>query len=204
VGNSALNLEHLLNGSVDAAFIYPGYVGGPEAVPDSVVVRLLSRDAVLVAMSSKHSLARLQEIPLKALRGEPLVMYPTSPGPSATAGFVRMLSRHMGTQPTIVAYEPPDQALEAVAHSTSLISFANGSRATSSPVPGVTYRPTSPGLFLDFGLAHLRDDQSPALADLRRLIDELVPDEPGDAPEGSEVVTAEDAADHPTAFSAER
>jgi DNA-binding transcriptional LysR family regulator len=204
VGNSALNVEHLLNGSVDAAFIYPGYVGGPDAIPDSVAVRLLSRDAVLVAMSSKHPLARLEEIPLRALRGEPLVMFPTSPGPSATASFVRLLARHMGTQPTIVAFEPPDQALEAVAHSTSLISFANGSRAASAPLPGIAYRPTSPGLFLDFGVAFLRDDQSIALADLQRLIDELAPGEPGDAPEGSEVVTAEDAAGHPAAATAER
>ena len=199
VGNSALNLARLLDGIVDAAFIYPGYVGGPEAIPDSVAVRLLSRDAVLVAMSAKHSLARLEEIPLRALRGEPLVMFPTSPGPSATASFVRMLTRHMGTQPTVVAYEPPDQALEAVAHSTSLISFANGSRAASAPVPGIAYRPTAPGLFLDFGVAYFRDDESSALADLRRLIDELAPEEPGDLPEGSEVVTAEDAAGHPPA-----
>jgi DNA-binding transcriptional LysR family regulator len=204
VGNSALNLEHLLNGSVDAAFIYPGYVGGPEAVPDCVVVRLLRRDAVLVAMSSTNPLARLQEIPLRALRGVPLVMFPTSPGPSATSGFVRRLARHMGTQPTVVAYEPPDQALEAVAHSTSLISFANGSRAASAPVPGVAYRPTSPRLFLDFGVAYFRDDESPALADVLRLIEELVPDGPGDAPEGSEVVTADDTAGHPTAAPAER
>ena len=198
VGNSALNLEHLLNGSVDAAFIYPGYVGGPDAIPDSVAVRLLSRDAVLVAMSSTHHLARLEEIPLKTLGGEALVMFPTSPGPSATASFVRLLTRHMGTQPTIVAYEPPDQALEAVAHSTSLISFANGSRAASAPVPGIAYRPTSPGLFLDFAVAYFRDDQSPALADLRRLIDELVPGEPGDLREGDEVVTADSAAGHAT------
>jgi DNA-binding transcriptional LysR family regulator len=197
VGNSALNVEHLLNGSVDAAFIYPGYVGGPVSIPDSVAVRLLSRDAVLVAMSSKHALARLEEVPLKALRGEPLVMFPTSPGPSATAGFVRMLTRHMGTPPTIVAYEPPDQALEAVAHSSSLISFANGSRAASAPVPGIAYRPTSPRLFLDFAVAYFREDESPALADLRRLIDELAPGEPADVCEGDEVVTAEGAAGPP-------
>ena len=203
VGNSALNVEHLLNGSVDAAFIYPGYVGGPKAIPDALAVRLLSRDAVLVAMSAKHPLARLDEIPLTALRGEPLVMFPTSPGPSATASFMRMLTRHMGTQPTIVAYEPPDQALEAVAHSTSLISFANGSRAASAPVPGIAYRPTSPGLFLDFGVAYFRDDQSPPLADLLRLIDELAPDGPGDAADGSEVLTAEDAG-RPASSPAER
>jgi DNA-binding transcriptional LysR family regulator len=116
VGNSALNTDLLMNGSVDAAFIYPGYVGGPGSIPDGVVVRVLSREPVLLAVSSNNPLARLEVIPVKALRGEPLIMFPTSPGPAATVNFVRTLTRHMGAEPNIVAYEPPDEALEAVAH----------------------------------------------------------------------------------------
>jgi DNA-binding transcriptional LysR family regulator len=194
VGNSALNAEHLLNGSVDAAFIYPGYVGGPAGLPDTVAVRLVTRDAVLVALSSKHPLAaRFEEIPLTALRNEPMIMFPTSPGPSATLSFVRTLVRHIGTQPNIVAYEPPDQALEAVAHSSSLISFANGSRAASAPVPGIVYRRTSPALFIDFGVAYLRDNESRVLADFVALIDELATGEPSDLPDGAELLTAGDA-----------
>ena len=193
VGNSATNTEHLLNGSVDAAFIYPGYVGGT-GIPDKVAVRLLRRDTVLVALSSTHPLAQLDVIPLKTLRREPLIMFPTSPGPSATVSFVRMLVRHIGAEPNIVAYEPPDQALEAVAHSSSLIVFANGSRAASAPVPGIAYRPTSPALFLDFGIAYFRDDESPVLANLMRLIDEMAAGEPGEVPEGSEVLAVDEMA----------
>ena len=192
VGNSAANTEHLLNGSVDAAFIYPGYVGGA-GIPDKVAVRLLRRDTVLVALSSKHPLAQLDVIPLKALRREPLIMFPTSPGPSATLSFVRMLVRHIDAEPNIVAYEPPDQALEAVAHSSSLIVFANGSRAASAPVPGIAYRPTSPALLLDFGIAYCRDNESPVLADLLRLTDEMATGEPGEVPEGSEVLVVDEA-----------
>ena len=192
VGNSAANTEHLLNGSVDAAFIYPGYVGGA-GIPDKVAVRLLRRDTVLVALSSKHPLAQLDVIPLKALRREPLIMFPTSPGPSATLSFVRMLVRHIDAEPNIVAYEPPDQALEAVAHSSSLIVFANGSRAASAPVPGIAYRPTSPALLLDFGIAYCRDNESPVLADLLRLTDEMAAGEPGEVPEGSEVLVVDEA-----------
>ena len=192
VGNSAANTEHLLNGSVDAAFIYPGYVGGA-GIPDKVAVRLLRRDTVLVALSSKHPLAQLDVIPLKALRREPLIMFPTSPGPSATLSFVRMLVRHIGAEPNIVAYEPPDQALEAVAHSSSLVVFANGSRAASAPVPGIAYRPTYPALLLDFGIAYCRDNESPVLADLLRLTDEMAAGEPGEVPEGSEVLVVDEA-----------
>jgi DNA-binding transcriptional LysR family regulator len=192
VGPSALNAENLLNGTVDAAFIYPGYVGMPGGIPDAVAVRLLKRDAVLLALSSNHPLARLDEVPLRTLRREPLVMFPTSPGPSATASFVRMLVRHMGAEPNIVAYEPPDQALEAVAHSTSLIAFANGSRAASAPVPGIAYRRTSPALLLDFAVAYFREHESPTLANLLRLVDEMSDGGPGEVPEGSEIVAVED------------
>lgn len=192
VGHSALNTEHLLNGSVDAAFIYPGYVGIPGGIPDNVAVRLLRRDAVLVALSQNHPLARLEEIPLALLQREPLIMFPTSPGPSAARSFLKFLARFMGGEPNTVAYEPPDQALEAVAHSTSLIAFANGSRAASAPVPGIAYRRTSPAMLLDFAVAYFRDDESPTLANLLRLIDEMSEGEPGEVPEGSEVITAED------------
>ena len=190
VGNSATNAEYLRNGSVDAAFIYPGYIGAGDSTPDGLAVRLLQRDAVLLALSPNHPLAGLDEIPVTALRRQPLIMFPTSPGQSAVRSMLRVLARLMGGEPNIVAYEPPDQALEAVAHSTSLISFANGSRAVSSPVPGIAYRRTSPAMYLDFGLAYSRDDGPLLLADLLRVIDEMAKGEPGDLPEGSELLTA--------------
>jgi len=190
VGNSALNAESLLNGTVDAAFIYPGFVGMAGGIPDTVTVRLLSRDSVMLAVSPNHPLARLEVIPITALRREPIVIFPTSPGPSATRSFVRVLSRLMGAEPNVVAHEPPDQALEAVARSNSLVTFANGSRATSAPVPGIAYRPIAPAMFIDFGIAYFRDADSPAIANLLGLIDEMAADLPGDLPEGSELLEA--------------
>ena len=189
VANSALNADQLRNGNVDAAFIYPGYVG-TGSIPDGVAVRLLRRDTVLLALSTNHPLARLDEIPVSALRREPLIMFPTSPGPSATRSMVKVLTRLMGGEPNIIAYEPPDQALEAVAHSNSLVVFANGSRAASAPVPGIAYRRISPALLLDFGFAYFRDNDSTVMANLLRLIDEMAKGEPGDLPEGSELLTA--------------
>ena len=189
VGNSDLNADQLRSGSVDAAFVYPGYVrdGG---LPDSIAVRRLSRDTVLLAVSPNHHLAQLDEIPLAALRREPMILFPTSPGPSALDSFISLLARHMEVKPNIVAYEPPDQALVAVANSTSLVTFANGSRAISSPVPGVAYRRISPAMFIDFGIAYSRDDDSPVIANLLRLIDEMADGEPGDLPAGGELLRA--------------
>jgi DNA-binding transcriptional LysR family regulator len=188
VGHSALNIEYLLNGSVDAAFVYPGYAAAGGTIPDGVAVRLLRRDPVLLALSPNHPLAGLAEIPVATLRKEPMIMFPTSPGPAALNSFVGLLTRLIGAEPNIVAYEPPDHALEAVAHSTSLVTFVNGSRATSTPKPGVAYRRISPEMLVDFGIAYFRDDESSVVADLLRLIEEMAKGEPGDVPVGSHLL----------------
>lgn len=187
VGNSALNTERLLDGSVDAAFVYPGFVG----IPDEIAVRPLKRDEVMVALSSNHPLAVHEPIPLPALRHEALVMYPGSGTRSSAVSFPGALARLIGAEPNIVACELPDQALQIVARSNSLITFENGSRAMSAPVPGIVYRRPSPPLLIDFGLAYFRDDESPALANLLRLIDEMAEGQPGDVPDGSEILAGD-------------
>ena len=190
-GHSGFNAERLREGAVDAAFIHPGFIGLPRDLPEGVRVRLLARDPILLAMSSNHHLARLDPIPVKALRREPLVMFPHSPYQSFTLKLERWLAHHMGGEPNVVAYEPPDEAHEAAASSTSLITFANGSRVASRPVSGIAYRHLAPQPLIDFGVAYFAADESPMLANLLRLIDEMAEGEPGEVPEGSEVLTAE-------------
>jgi hypothetical protein len=57
-------------------------------------------------------------------------------------------------------------------------------------VPGIAYRRVSPALLLDFGFAYFPDNDSPVMANVLRLIDEMAKGEPGDLPEGSELLTA--------------
>jgi hypothetical protein len=128
---------------------------------------------------------------VNALRREPLIIFASSSYRDFSGTLERWLAGQIGAEPKIVAHEPPDQALEAVAQSTSLITFANGSRAESAPVPGIAYRRLLPEPLIDFGLAYFRDDESPALANLLRLIEEMAEGEPGDVPDGSEVLAAE-------------
>jgi hypothetical protein len=118
-------------------------------------------------------------------------MFPSTPYQGFTLELERWLARQMGAEPNVVAHEPPDQAYEAVARSTSLITFANGSRAASAPVPGIAYRPLLPGVLMDFGVAYFQDDVSPTLANLIRLVDEMAEGEPGEVPPGSELLAAE-------------
>jgi hypothetical protein len=130
-------------------------------------------------------------VPVKALRHEPLIIFPSPSYRDFPATLERWLAGQIGAEPNIVAHEPPDNALEAVAHSTSMITFANGARAESAPVPGNAYRRLSPEPLIDFGLAYFRDDESAVLANLLRLIEEMAKDEPGPIPEDSEVLAAE-------------
>ncbi len=189
--HSGSNVQRLRAGEVDAAFIHPGFVD-PAQLLESMAIRLLRRDRVVVAAPEGHRLARLEQIPATALRGEPLIMLPRSPFMRFSVKLERWLAHHMGEEPNVVAHEPPDQALEAVAGSTSLISFANGSQAASRPVPGIAYRPLAPPVFVDFGVASFRDDELPTLANFLRLIDEMPEGKPDPLPEGGEVLGGEE------------
>jgi DNA-binding transcriptional LysR family regulator len=190
-GHSGWNAERVIDGVVDAAFINPGFAGIVEEPPGGVAVRLLSRDMVMAAMPGSHQLAELEKIPVTALRREPLIMFSSTTFQAFSARLERWLARHIGADPNVVAHEPPDQALEAVARSTSLITFATGSRAESAPVPGVAYRRLSPEPLIDFGVAYVRDDKSPMLANLLLLIDEIAAYDPGEVPAGSELLIAD-------------
>jgi DNA-binding transcriptional LysR family regulator len=190
--HSGFNAERLRAGIVDAAFIHPGFADLPVDADEGIAVRLVSRDRVVLALSPNHHLARLELIPVESLRGEPLIIFASSQYPSFISTLERWLAGHMGEEANIVGHEPPEQALEAVAGSASLITFANGSRIASAPVPGIAYRRLSPEPLIDFGVAYFRDDESPMLANLLRLVDEMAPGEPGDVPEGGELLAAED------------
>jgi LysR family transcriptional regulator, benzoate and cis,cis-muconate-responsive activator of ben and cat genes len=191
VGHTSLNAQQLLDGTVDAAFISPGFLGSA-GIHDQVVVRLLSRQKLMVAMNPNHHLAKLEQVPVKALGREPLIMPAASPYQVIGLALTQWLTRHVGTELNVVAHDPPDQALEAVARSTSLITFTNAARAANAPLPGVAYRSLSPELLSDFGLVYFRDDESRVLANLVRLIDEMAGEGPGDLPEGSELLSLPD------------
>jgi DNA-binding transcriptional LysR family regulator len=190
--HSGLNAQRLREGRVDAAFVHPGFVGLRGDLDEAIAVRLLGRDNVVLALSPNHRLARLEQVPVKAIRREPLVIFASSQYKAFIVELERWLFAEMGGELNIVAHEPPDQALEAVARSDSLVTFANGVRAASNPVPGIAYRRLSPEPLIDFGLAYFRDDESPSLAKLLRLIDEMAAGQPGDVPEDSVLLAAQD------------
>ena len=64
-------------------------------------------------------------------------------------------------------------------------------------MPGIAYRRLAPEPLIDFGLAYFRDDESPTMTNLLRLIEEMAEGEPGEVPAGSEVLVADQAQPSP-------
>jgi DNA-binding transcriptional LysR family regulator len=185
-GPTYANLDRMARGEVDAAFIT---MAGP--TPPGAEVLWVSRLPLMLALPSRHRLARLNPVPVAALAGEPFVMYPRETNPSLVAAFEAWLSRHTGGKLNIVAHEPPDQAIQAVATSDSMMTLINGGRAQRVPIPGVTFRMLSPSPLLDFGIAHMRDDPSPIVANLLEIAVDLARQEPRDMARDGELVLGE-------------
>jgi DNA-binding transcriptional LysR family regulator len=181
-----VNLERMARGEVDVAFVT---MAGP--TPPGLEVLWISRLPLMLALPSRHRLARLNPVPVAALAGEPFVMDPRETNPSLVAVFEGWLARHTGSKVNIVAYEPPDQAIQAVATSDSMMTIVNGGRAHRAPIPGVRFRMLSPSPLLDFGIAHVRDDLSPIVANLLEIAVDLARQEPGDMAREGELVVGE-------------
>ena len=115
-------------------------------------------------------------------------MTPRASSPALVTAIEQWFARHLGQALNIVAYEPPDEAVAAVANSDSLLTIVNGRRAESAPALGVVYRHLSPSPLLELGIAFHRDDPSPELANLLQIADEVAYVEHGPIPTDSELV----------------
>jgi hypothetical protein len=66
------------------------------------------------------------------------------------------------------------------------MTIVSGRRASSLPFPGIVYRRLSPSPTFELGLAFLRDDPSPTLANLLRVVDGMQHYEPDAVEEDTE------------------
>jgi DNA-binding transcriptional LysR family regulator len=185
-GDVFANFERVAQGKLDAAF-----VAVPLDVPDGLAVHHVSREPVLVALPHGHRLAALDPVPVAALLGEPLILYPAAMSSGLVASFDRWLSRRAGGPLNIVAYEPSDQAVETVARSGAAITFVARGSSSHASVPGVVYRHLSPSPVTAFGLAYNKGDSGPTLGNLLRIVDEVAGSGQGEIPEGSELFRME-------------
>jgi DNA-binding transcriptional LysR family regulator len=180
-GSSGPNLKLVQNQAADAAFaLMPG------ARPDGMCAQTIRREEIILALRSDHRLAQLDPVPVKALRGVPMSLPPAAANPGLIAALRRWLVRRIGEELNVVIEDPAELVIETVARSGSA-AIPVVRRYATMPKAGIAYRSMSPAPLIELAVVYRRDDPSPTLANLLRLIDELAIDDSG-MPEDGELI----------------
>jgi DNA-binding transcriptional LysR family regulator len=132
-------------------------------VEPDIMVETVFLEPLLVALHSKHPLARHKAIRISEVVDEPLILYPSNTRPGF-ADDVMALFRTEGVKPR-VAQEVTD-VVTAVALVASGFGICITPEAASTlRLPGVVYRPVkaTPPPTIDLACLYRRDDDSPIL-----------------------------------------
>jgi DNA-binding transcriptional LysR family regulator len=183
-GYSQVNIDKLIAGEVDFAFV--GVAIGEHR---GVAMRPLDRHGLVLVMAPTHPLMQMERVPIKCLRGEPMIAVSSSGvnGPLAAAS-VGWLTKYIGEPPNIVREEPPDQMSAALAQAGNAVALMTEHRAARARSDGLDYRPLSPTPLIEYGFAYVRDNTSPALASLLKTVEDVAPPMPDRLPADSEVI----------------
>jgi len=131
-----LQVAALHSGEIDVAFLRA------PVETEGLNVRTVRQEPLAVLLPEAHPLAQRGAIPLAALSGEPLVVYPASPRPS-WADFTIGVCRNAGFEPRI-AHEANETAtaVSFVAAGLGLILVPEALKGLVRP--GVLFRPLAP------------------------------------------------------------
>jgi hypothetical protein len=111
---------------------------------------------------------------------------PAAANPDLIAALRRWLVRHVGEELNVVSEDPAELAIETVARSGSA-AIPVVRRYATMPKAGIAYRSMSPAPLVELAIVYRRDDPSPTLANLLRLVDDLAIDDSG-VPEDGEPI----------------
>jgi DNA-binding transcriptional LysR family regulator len=185
-GYSESNLDRVFKRDVDLAFLTMASEG------EAISVRPIERHELVLVMPSAHRLSAFESVPIKELRGEPMVSVSAGVNGVFARSLITWLAQRIGEQPNLVAFEPPDQIAGAVAHRGDAVGILTEARAVAASNLGVVYRRLEPSPTLEYGAAYRNDNQSPALASLLEIVDELaIP--PAKSPAGYESLSTASA-----------
>jgi DNA-binding transcriptional LysR family regulator len=182
-GYSQQNLDRLLTGEVDFAFV--GAAIGPV---DRIEIRPLDLHEIVLVMLPAHHLAQMESVPVHFLRGEQMIGVCSGVNPPLVAALTAWLTRVTGEPPNIIREEPPDQIAPAVAESEKLVGLMSVYRATLAQRDGLVFRPLTPVPVMEYGIGYARDNQSPALANLLETVADVAPPLETPPPEGRELL----------------
>jgi DNA-binding transcriptional LysR family regulator len=180
-GTSTANLKLLDENAADAAVVLMC-----SAHPEGIATLTLRREEIILALGSDHHLAKMERVPVTALRGVPFGMPNSTANTDVTSCLRRWLVRHMGEELNVVSQEPLELTIEAIARSDSRTMMVVRRLATI-PKAGIAYRPMTPAPLVQLALAYRCNDPSPNLANLLQVVDGLAFDDSG-VPEDGELV----------------
>jgi len=183
-GYSQVNIDRLIAGEADFAF-----VGMAIGEHDGIAMHTLDRHELVVVMAPNHPLMQMECVPITRLRGEPMIAVSSSgvnaPLAAASHGW---LTKYFGEPPNVIREEPPDQMSAALAQSGGAVALMTEHRALLARNDGLDYRRLSPTPLVEYGLAYIRNNPSPALANLLKTVADVAPPLPDWLPPGSEVI----------------
>src|SRR4029077_2033390 len=123
------------------------------------------------------------------LRGEPMIAVSSSgvnaPLAAASHGW---LTKYFGEPPNIIREEPPDQMSAALAQSGDAVAVMTEHRALLARNDGLDYRRLSPTPLVEYGVAYIRDNPTPALASLLKTVADVAAPLSEWLPPGNEVI----------------
>lgn len=156
-GFTARNLELASEGVVDVAVVRP-----PIGVGQSLVVRVLDREELLLAVPATHEFAKQAWVEPDQLIEQPVVFWPRVNGPGMYDAIVEQF--WSGGGPRVVRNEADDeQVLHAVAAGVGIAPMPAG-RAAAFRVAGVHLcKVAGPPKHLDVGIAYRQDNPNVAL-----------------------------------------
>ncbi len=160
-------------GAVRRGEIDVGFLRLP-ADTEGLVTRIVREESMAVFVPEAHPLAAVPEVPLDALAGEPLIVFPASPRPSWADHVVRAC-RDAGFEPNVV-----QEAMESVTV-VSLVAAGIGLAPVPEGLtvlarPGVVYRPIAPPAPKTYLAAVYRPGDVPAtVQELLKLVAERWP-----------------------------
>lgn len=182
-GYSQTNVERLLAGDVDFAF-----VGVSIGEHKGIAIRPLDRHELVLVMSPAHRFMEMERVPIDCLRGEPMITVSSGVNNPLAAASLSWLTKYIGEVPNIVGEEPPDQMAAALAQSGKAVSLMSEHRAEIARAAGLGYRRLTPTPLIEYGAAWVRDNPSPLLANLLTTVGDIAPPLPEELPAGSELI----------------
>ncbi len=182
-GYSQMNLARLLAREVDFAFI-----GVSIGEHEGIAIRPLDRHEIVVVMAPTNHLAECEFVSVKSLKGEPMIATSAGVNVPLVAATIRWVTEGSGEPPNIIREEPPDQMAAALAQSGNACALMTERRAILAASEGLVYRRLKPTPIIEYGVAYLCENVSPALTNLLKTVEEIAPPVPADLPLGSELL----------------